>query len=245
MYLHTTRSYVIITVAHEPLSLTNTTPSKKLPPPMHLLPALYLPPPVDRSLFHIPVTVCVPGGRRQQRRTEPADSRSVRFVRRRQTVLGNGVQLRWYDRHAAKSRTTTAAAATIVRFIIAVRFRYDASPPLVIIVVVVPLGHGRCLLKVAPSRHRRDRPTAAAIVVPEIRFARLGQRLGDHRGRTVLQKAHPDVTRHGQDVVLGVRRIVLFLRTQFSDARQPTQVRAIFFGGGGGNITLDPVARYN
>jgi len=119
-------------------------------------------------IFSLPP--CVPGGRCKRRRTEPADPEAVGFVRRRQTVLRPGVQL-WNHRHAGESRTSAAAV------IVAVRRRYDATPPLVDIVVslLVVCNRLRSIGQVSSSRRhrrcRRDRSTT--IVVQEISIARV------------------------------------------------------------------------
>lgn len=191
-------------------------------------------PPTTVSFLSLPR---VPGGRRARRRTEPADPESVGFVRRRQTVLGPGVQLR-HHRHAAESRSA-AAAAVIVINVTRCRRRNDAPS---LFIVVVPLRRRRCRRRrhgrqVAPSRqrgsrHRRGRPTT---VVQEIRIARVRRRqrrwrFGAGRCRIVQKADHRVVARHGQVVVVVIiiivvkQRVVLFVRT-LSAASQPTQVR--------------------
>lgn len=118
-------------------------------------------------IFSLPPRV--PGGRCKRRRTEPADPESVGFVRRRQTVLGPSVQLRNH-RHAGESRTSATAV------VFAVRRWYDATPPLVDIVIslLVVCSRFRSIGQVTPSRHHRcrrcDRPTT---VVQEISFTRI------------------------------------------------------------------------
>lgn len=174
-----------------------------------------------------------PGGRRQRRRAEPADPESVGFVRRRETVLGPGVQLR-HHRHAAESR----AAATVFRIVVHVRRRHAAAtatpaatatatapaaatatataPPIFVVVVhLVFVRRSSSSRRQVSSRRRRGRPT----VVQAIRVAGVRRRRFRTGVRRVLQKAHR-VARHVQVVV---ERILFFCT--FSSTGQPAKVR--------------------
>lgn len=92
------------------------------------------------------------GGRRKRRRTEPTNPEPARFVRRRQTVSGPGVQQ--FQQHAAQSRAATDRRE---RFFVVAPLRETA-------------------VGVAPPRGRRDRSaatttTAATAIVQAARVA--------------------------------------------------------------------------